>query len=129
MGYRRYSLPAPEALVLSYPVISMDKTITHTVTHDMLLGEDATEDEERAKSVNLHVTETYPPTYIWCGDSDASVPPENTCLMAEALKSAGVDCMCEIFPGVPHGAGPATGSSAEGWIDSAAEFWLGRRGG
>ena len=123
MGYPRYDLPKPGAIVLCYPVISMDGALTHPLTRDNLLGRRATAAMERFASVDENVTADYPPTYLWCGDADATVPPENSRRMAAALKAAGVPCRCEIFPGVDHGVGPGTGTAAEGWIAHAADFW------
>lgn len=123
MGYRKYGLPKPGALVLSYPVISMDKALTHIGSHDLLLGKTATPEQEAFASIEQHVNADYPPTYIWCGDADTVVPPENTRRMVQALESAGVPVQWEIFPGVEHGVGPATGTAAEGWIEKAVAFW------
>lgn len=123
MGYASFSLPRPNALVLSYPVISLRRELTHMGTHDNLLGKHATFAQERFASVDEQVTETYPPTYLWCGDTDTSVSPENTKRMAAALETKGVPFRCEVFPGVGHGVGPATGTAAEGWIEKAVSFW------
>ena len=123
MGYARYRLPKPRALVLSYPVISMEGALTHRETHDNLLGTHAVAATERAASVDKNVTAAYPPTCLWSGDADATVDPENTRRMAAALAAAGVPFRCEIFPGVDHGVGPGSGTAAEGWIERAVEFW------
>ena len=123
MGYPHYALPKPGAMVLIYPVISMRREYTHRQTHDFLLGENAAAEEESRKSVDEQVTPAYPPSYIWCGDADQTVSPENTRRMAAALEKAGVPCRCEIFPGVDHGVGPGTGTAAEGWITRAVAFW------
>ena len=123
MGYPHYDLPKPEALVLTYPVISMRPDLTEQGTHDNLLGNPADESMEAFASVDEQVTADYPPTYIWCGDADQTVKPENTRRMAAALERAGVPYRCEIFPGVDHGVGPGTETAAEGWIDHAVEFW------
>ena len=124
MGYKKYNLPKPCAEILIYPVISMVPGITHQGTKENLIGADATEEQIKFASVNEHVTEAYPPTYIWCGAADSLVPPKNTELMAEALKKAGIPYACDVFPGVDHGVGLATGIAAEGWIDRAVEFWM-----
>ena len=123
MGWAKYGLPKPGAIVLCYPVISMDPTLTHKGTHDNLLGTHPTDDQERAASIEEQVTPNYPPTYLWCGDADSLVPPENTRRMAAALETAGVPFRCEVFPEVEHGVGPGTGTAAEGWIDQAVDFW------
>ena len=127
MGWKKYGLPRPGAVVLIYPVISMDPAITHMGTHDNLLGSDPSAEEERAASVDECVTAEYPPTFIWAGDTDMTVPTENTRRMVRALEAAGVPHTCEIFRGVDHGVGPGTGTVAEGWVRQAGEFVLGRR--
>lgn len=123
MGYQKYNLPKPQTLVLSYPVITMERGLTHMGSHDQLLGKDADAKREAFASIEKHISGSYPPTYLWCGDSDTVVPPENTKRMAAALEEAGVSFACDIFPGVDHGIGPGTGTAAEGWIDRAVSFW------
>ena len=123
MGYGKYALPKPAAIVLSYPVISMREGLTNQESHDLLLGKDAAEEQERFASVDEQVTENYPPTYLWCGDADTSVSPENTRRMAVALEKNGVPYQCELFPGVEHGVGLGDGTSAEDWINHAEHFW------
>ena len=127
MGWLQYGLPKPGTMVLIYPVISMDPALTHMGTHDNLLGRHATLAMERAASIDQQVTADYPPCYLWCGDADTLVSPDNTRRMAAALEQAGVPFHCEIFPGVEHGAGPGTGTVAEGWIDHAVDFWRGSK--
>ena len=128
MGYGKYGLPRPGAIVLSYPVISMQPALVHGDTHDNLLGKHAIRSQETAASIDEQVTAAYPPCYIWCGEADQTVSPDNTRRMAAALEAAGVPFRCEIFPGVDHGVGPASGTAAEGWIDRAVSFWNGQRG-
>ncbi len=123
MGWAKYGLPKPGAIVLSYPVISMVGELPHRETHDNLLGRHATLAQEKAASVDEQVNADYPPTYLWCGDADSTVMPENTRRMAAVLEKAGVPFHCEVFPGVEHGVGPGTSTAAEGWIDHAVDFW------
>jgi len=123
MGYPIYGLPKPCTLVLSYPVITMDPALTHMGSHDLLLGKHATAAQEHFASVEEHVGPAFPATYLWCGDADQTVPPENTRRMATALEKAGVPYCCDIFPGVDHGVGPGTRTAAEGWIERAVDFW------
>ena len=127
MGYPHYGLPRPLALVLAYPVITMEPTLTHMKSHDLLLGKAASRETEEFASVERHVTSDYPPTFLWCGDADQTVSPENTRRMAAALERSSVPVQCHIFPGVGHGVGPGTGTAAEGWIQKALEFWREQR--
>lgn len=122
MGYAKYNLPKPGSIVLIYPVISLEKEITHEGTRNNLIGEDASRDDEWKHSVHSNVDANYPPTFIWCGDSDMSVPLVNTELMRKALESHGIYHVCKIYEGVGHGVGLATGTTAEGWVDEAIAF-------
>ena len=128
MGYAHYGLPKPGAIILSYPVISMDKAVTHIPTHNNLLGRHATAEQEEVVSIERHITADYPPSFLWCGDADTVVSPENTERMAEVLNKMGVKHQFMVFSGVPHGAGCANGTSAEGWIDQAVQFWRSANG-
>lgn len=126
MGYIKYDLPKPGALVLAYPVITMEREKTHLGSHDMLLGKDATKEMESFTSVEQHVTAEYPRTFIWCSDDDDIVNPDNTRDMVVALQNAGVEVHSTIYHGVQHGAGPATATPAENWMNEAVAFWLNR---
>lgn len=44
-------------------------------------------------------------------------------MMEQALERNHIAHQCEIFPGVDHGVGPATGTAAENWIEHAVTFW------
>ena len=124
IGYAKYQLPKPGALVLAYPVITMLREKTHMGSHDNLLGKDASKEMETLTSVEQHITESYPRTFIWCSDDDDVVNPDNTRDMVAALKAAGVPVESRIYHGVAHGSGPATGTVAEGWMNEAVAFWL-----
>ena len=124
MGCRKYGLPAPGAIVLAYPVISMDQAIGHKGSHDFLLGKDADKALEDETSIEKHIDAKYPKTYIWCSKSDKTVPYENTLRMIRELEKNNVKVRSMICENVDHGVGPATGTEAEGWIDQAAGFWL-----
>ena len=124
IGYQKYGLPAPKALILAYPVISMDIAITHGGSHDNLLGRNASLLDEEMTSVEKHIGENYPATYFWCSLADKVVDPLNSKRFAEALKAKGIRYEFRMFENTDHGVGPGTGTNAEGWIDEAINFWL-----
>lgn len=126
MGYAKYELPKPGTLVLAYPVITMEREKTHMGSHDNLLGKNADKALEALTSVEKHITADYPRTFIWCSDDDNVVNPDNTRDMVAALEKAGVAVQGRIYHGVAHGAGPATGTAAENWMNEAVGFWLNR---
>lgn len=124
MGYLKFDLPRPKVIVLAYPVISMEKHMSHQGTRNRLIGEDANAEMEEFTSIEKHITKSFPPVFIWCGENDQTVNPENTRMMEAALKEAGVPVCAKIFKNASHGIGPGTGTDAEGWIRDAVEFWM-----
>lgn len=122
MGYAKYDLPKPAALVLVYPVITMGE-LTHEGSRNNLLGVPASAEEVEAKSVEKQVTAAYPATFVWCGDDDKTVPPENSAMLAEALAKCGIPHEHVVYAGVDHGVGVGTGLACEGWLERAVAFW------
>ena len=102
------ALPAaakPDALVLCYPVIST-KEFAHEESARWLSGGDPVLREK------LHlwdrVTPDFPPTFLWHGGEDASVPPENSLLLAVELKRNGVPLEYHLFGSGVHGISTCT---------------------
>lgn len=90
----------PNALILSYPVVTMGE-FTHPGSRDAVTGGD---DELKALlSLENQVSPAFPPTFLWHTADDACVPVENTFLLASALRRAGVPFECHIFAHGPHG--------------------------
>ncbi len=111
----------PKGIVLAYPVISLYKE-THKGSCHTLLGHDCTEEEKRAKSVELIAEESYPPTFFWHCEADKTVPVSNSIRLDEKLSSLGVKHKFNLYPNGAHGIGLAKGTTAEGWIYDAEKF-------
>lgn len=108
----------PDFAVLIYPVISMDKKITHMGSHNNLIGENADSALTNLYSNELQVTKQTPPTFLLHATDDKAVPVENSLRFYEALKTNGVPVEMHIFPTGGHGFGLALGKgSLETWID------------
>ncbi len=125
MGWAKYGLPAPHTTVLIYPVVTMGPE-THMGTRENLIGKDPSREEIFAKSVHTQVTDKFPRTFLWCGDADSVVPPANSHMLAQALAEHGVEHKYIEYPGIDHGVGLARGTVAEGWLEEAVKFWLGK---
>lgn len=64
-----------------------------------------------------------PPTFVVVGEHDAISPPAVMERRLAALERAGVMVAYRKVPGLGHGFGLGTGTTAQGWIDDAARFW------
>lgn len=95
----------PNFQILFYPVVSMDKSITHMGSHDFLLGADATPELEAQYSNEKRVTADTPPAFIAHSDDDGAVIPQNSVDYYLALNKAGVPSVLHIYPSGGHGWG------------------------
>ncbi len=68
-------------------------------------------------------TENDPPTYACVGENDGIASWRTMENRINNLKALGIDTEFHKYPGLGHGFGLGTGTSAEGWIDDAAAFW------
>lgn len=64
-----------------------------------------------------------PPTYACMGDRDYIADERVMRWRIETIRSQGTPAEIEVFPGLAHGFGLGTGTSAEGWLDHAVAFW------
>ncbi len=89
------------ACLLAYPVISM-KEMTHggsaeTITMHMR------PDLLDLYSIDDHLDERFPPTYVWTTADDSVVPVKNSLLLMEKLIQNNVLCELHIYPEGNHG--------------------------
>lgn len=64
-----------------------------------------------------------PPTFVVVGERDGIAPPSVMERRAAALRRAGTEVEFHRYRDVRHGFGPGIGTTAEGWLDLAIEFW------
>ena len=122
MGYVRYGLPKPGALILTYPVVTMGGK-THAGSRNFLLGQDPEPDMIRFASVEEQITDAYPPTFLWWGSDDETVDPENSRMLQRVLEAKKIPHQFLEYPGVGHGVGLGKGLACQGWIEKAVAFW------
>ena len=91
--------------VLLYPVISMDKAVTHMGTHNNLIGEDADAATEAHFTPSERVHAGSPKAFIVLSADDRVVVPANSMGYAQALISAGVPVEMHMYPTGGHGWG------------------------
>ncbi len=130
IGEERVALCRPDALLLSYPVITA-KEFAHVGSIVNISGGD---EKLKAKlSLEDRVTSDVPPTFIWHTGADTGVPCENSLLFVSALRKAKVPFELHIFQNGVHGLSVATEEtmhveeSVQPWV-SLAVTWLKNQG-
>ena len=100
--YKDLGLERPDALILSYPVITTGE-YAHKGSIRNLGGDDT-----GYFSLEKHATPDTPPTFIWATATDEDVPVENSLMFAAALSRAKVPFEMHIWPYGAHGLSLAT---------------------
>lgn len=126
IGWEKYSLPKPGALILCYPVVTMGEK-THIGSRNFLLGSNPSQELIELTSIENQVTAQYPPTFLWWGDRDETVDPINSKLLIEQLKKHHIPCQWREYQNVGHGVGIVKGLPCEGWFEDAVDFWMKHR--
>lgn len=126
----------PDAVILSYPVVTMGK-YTHEGSRFVIT--DGGKIPYDVLSVEKRVTKAGVPAFIWHTSEDNCVPTENSLMLAEAYRSAGVPFGMVIFEKGWHGLSLCSAetddrrecdlriSSAGKWFPLALD-WLSARG-
>ena len=95
----------PDAVVLGYPVITSGE-FRHDGSICNLCGDDAA--LRGTMSLENQVSDGLPPFYIWHTVEDASVPVQNSMLMATALTAHKVPFELHLFAHDGHGTSTCT---------------------
>ncbi len=119
----------PDFAALIYPVVTMMDGSVHAGSREALLGTDPSEDAKIAYSPQMHVTSDAPETFFVLADDDTSVVPENSILLYQALREAGVKSELHIFRDGGHGFGirGAEGLPVQKWPTLLSD-WMDRIG-
>ena len=116
----------PNGLMLAYPVITSG-SLAHRGSFDSLLGE-RRNDSQALESVSIerHIDAKTPPVFAWHTVPDETVPYENTLMLIDACKKAGVSIEAHLFPQGGHGLSLGTAETA--WqgvngIEPSIQIW------
>jgi acetyl esterase/lipase len=113
-------LPArPDLVALGYAVISFKDGVGHAGSRTQMLGRNPDAETVNTYSAEVDVPSQTPPTFLMCAADDATVPPDNSILMFQALRRARVPAALHIFEAGGHGFGlrSETGPSTASWPD------------
>lgn len=111
----------PDAMVLCYPVITAGE-YSHNGSLYQLSGHPKPCPERDPWSLELHVTKDTCPAFIWHTTEDDCVPVDNSMLMAQALKKAGVPFELHLYTKGCHGLSLATAEC--GTVNAHAATWV-----
>ena len=112
----------PNGLMLAYPVVTSGP-LAHRGSFDALLGDRKADPEALdAVSIEKHIDAKTPPVFVWHTVPDDCVPYENTLMLVDACKKAGVSVeahcsptaatVCHSAPPKPHGRGSTASNRA-----------------
>ncbi len=93
----------PDFACLNYAVITMFEKTTHEGSRKRLLGPNPTVELMQAFSIEKHARVDMPPTFLSHALDDKSVPIENTLMMLQSIKEAGVSSELHLFEQGGHG--------------------------
>jgi acetyl esterase/lipase len=110
-------------VVLGYAITSME-TETYRPARLILLGEDALPQLRRETSLDMLVTPSAPPFFIWHTAEDVYVPPEHTYRLAAALAAKGVPHAVHVFAHGPHSLGLAEDAGEAALWTTLAALWI-----
>ncbi|GAB1308870.1 alpha/beta hydrolase [Urechidicola sp. KH5] len=114
----------PDFMMLIYPVISMESTITHSGSRNELLGISPNIKLIQQFSNELNVNKNTPQTFIIHSGNDKVVPIENSIRFYQKLIKHNVPTTMHIFPNGGHGYSLGLRNShAPDWT-SLANDWL-----
>jgi acetyl esterase/lipase len=114
----------PAFMILGYPVVTMDKTLTHGGSRKNLLGANPSEDMVKLYSNELQVTKKTPPTFIVHAKDDGAVPIANSENLLKALQANKVSAELHVYDIGGHGFGMRKKNiPADNWSE-VLKAWL-----
>ncbi len=118
----------PDFSLLIYPVISMEKDVTHMGSRTNLLGENPSPDQVKHFSNELQVSSETPPAFLVHSMDDGAVPVRNSMLYASAMADHHVPCELHVYQSGGHGYGLGRSENTESSWPDACRKWLVARG-
>ncbi len=97
--------PCPDFFIMIYAVVSFVNACAHLGSRNNLLGPAHDEALAQQLSIENAVTEKTPPCFIFHGQADGAVPPENALLLYRALTQNHVPTRMHLYEKVEHGIG------------------------
>lgn len=113
----------PDFMLLLYPVISSDTSISHQGSFNNLLGKDATAADLTKFSNETRVTAKTPLTFLVHASDDKAVPVQNSIAFYKALLQHEVPAEMHIYQNGGHGFGLNNKTTTDAWFERSLN-WL-----
>jgi len=118
--------PRPRAAGLIYPVITMEKPLTHAESHMQLLGDSPTDEQVAHRCPERHVDSATPPVFLVHAFDDGAVPVDNSVRFMNAMRSAQRPVEAHLLQEGGHAFGVGSANtSAANWVETFSR-WLQR---
>jgi len=118
--------PLPNAMLLSYPVVSFAPEMGNDALLNDYGGSDSLTDPEKRTllSIEKQLSDKFPPTFLWHCFNDNTIPLENSLTLVKSLRAWAIPFEFHVFPRGGHGRGlsPFSAHNAK-WLELAFE-WL-----
>ncbi len=133
-GFRKYGLPRPGAIFLSYPgtsLIAIQPKLEGAPLlvgfFEAILGKNYTQEDVVRSSLENQIDDQFPPVFMWQTKEDTGVPFETVLKLEATLQAHGIPCQLKAVEHGDHGLGLGLHSEAEGWVEEALAFWEAQR--
>jgi acetyl esterase/lipase len=107
----------PDFMILIYPVISSDTSISHRGSFEKLLGAKSSKKKLLAYSSERQVTDQTPTTFLVHASDDDAVSSMNTVVFYRALLKNKVPAEMHVYQKGGHGFGLQNKSTTDAWMD------------
>jgi acetyl esterase/lipase len=117
----------PDFLILGYPVISFQDSLTHMGSRDNLIGKTPSIEKKDFYSNELQITKNTPPSFLFHASDDDAVKVNNSVLFYQALIAHGVKSELHIYQNGGHGFGLINRTTNDRWMESCRN-WMRHNG-
>ena len=107
-------------------MITLQPPFDQTSTRRSLIGDHPSSRDSAEWSVQTHVTANCPPIFLVQADDDPVSDPENSLIMTQACRDAGVPVELNSLSSGGHGFGMGQPNSPTGEWPGMFEAWLNR---
>ncbi len=118
------ALNRPDAVILSYPVITTDSRFWHEGSIKSLTGQTPANSDLAFYSLEKQVTSQTPPVFLWHTVTDDAVPVENSLLFFNACRKEKIPCELHLFPEGAHGLSTADEAWQNGNYGEGSELCM-----